>query len=157
MKFSFLLLLLLFGKNISAKNEYSWKYVKTEVYKVYYNVYVNQWFKETTSELNVFEVSIDENVSEAKIRFRNFSDSVVYWGLDDLEYYKLFKDGRATKLRNDVDVTSLMYEAGVNKEAEIPFYLCCMDSMGSFFVKVKMKVSDYTKYYIYVYLEKIKE
>ena len=86
MKFSFLLLLLLFGKNISAKNEYSWKYVKTEVYKVYYNVYVNQWFKETTSELNVFEVSIDENVSEAKIRFRNFSDSVVYWGLDDLEY-----------------------------------------------------------------------
>lgn len=157
MKFSFLLLLLLFGENISAKNEYSWKFVKAEVYKVYYNIYVNQWFKETTSELNIFKVSIDENVSEAKIMFRNFSDSIVYWELNDLEYYKLFKEGRAIKLRNDVDVTSLMYEVGVNKEAEIPFHLCCMDSMGRFFVKVKMKVSDYTKFYIYVYLEKIRE
>lgn len=131
--------------------------MKTEVYKVYYNMYINQWFKETTSELDILDISIDENVDKAEIAFRNVSDSVVCWRLDDLEYYKLSGKGRARKLRNDMTTTSLMYVVGVNEEAKIPLDLCCMDSIGMFFIKVKMTVSDDMKYYIYVYLERIKE
>lgn len=157
MKLLFFLCLLLFGQNLSAKKESSWRYVKTEVYKVYYNMYINQWFKETTSELDILDISIDENVDKAEIVFRNVSDSVVYWGLDDLEYYKLFEKGRPQKLQNDMTTTSLMYVIRVNEEAKIPLYLCCMDSIGMFFVKVKIKASDDIKYYIYVYLERIKE
>ena len=81
----------------------------------------------------------------------------MYWALDDLEYYKLFEKGRLRKLQNDIDVTSLMYQVEVNECSKIPFYLRCMDSTGMYLVRIKMKVSDYIKYYIDVYLERIEE
>jgi hypothetical protein len=157
MKFLFLLLFLLFGQNLLAKKEYSWKCVNSEVSKIYYNIYINKWFRETTSELDVLKISIDQIVDKVEIRFRNVSDSVVYWALDDLEYYKLFEKGRLRKLQNDIDVTSLMYQVEVNECSKIPFYLRCMDSTGMYLVRIKMKVSDYIKYYIDVYLERIEE
>ena len=157
MKFLFLLLFLLFGQNLLAKKEYSWTCVNSEVSKIYYNIYINKWFRETTSELDVLKISIDQIVDKVEIRFRNVSDSVVYWALDDLEYYKLFEKGRLRKLQNDIDVTSLMYQVEVNECSKIPFYLRCMDSTGMYLVRIKMKVSDYIKYYIDVYLERIEE
>ncbi|WP_349973493.1 hypothetical protein [Phocaeicola dorei] len=131
--------------------------MNSEVSKIYYNIYINKWFRETTSELDVLKISIDQIVDKVEIRFRNVSDSVVYWALDDLEYYKLFEKGRLRKLQNDIDVTSLMYQVEVNECSKIPFYLRCMDSTGMYLVRIKMKVSDYIKYYIDVYLERIEE
>lgn len=146
-------LLLLCHIPMKAENNV-WRFVKADVYKVSYNVFIEQWLKERTSEIKVLNVSINEETGRAKLLFENASNSIVMFGLMDLSYYRIYSNHRKEELVNDENVISVGYVIEPGKNVVFPFSLSVMDSDGLFLVNMRL-AGDNVKYDVKVYLRRI--